>query len=119
MFEQYDDHAFELVYVAFPNLTEASRVAEKVVAENLAACVNVIPGVLSFYNKGTELQKKPEAIFIAKTRAEVRPMLQEYIVANHPYETPGLVVASLADGHAPYLEWMVNQTLHAERGDAN
>lgn len=119
MFEQYDDHAFEVIYVAFTNLTEASRVAQKVVEENLAACVNVIPGVMSFYKDNGTLQKKPEALLIAKTRAEIRPMLQEYIVANHPYDTPGLVVLSIEDGHAPYLEWMVEQTMQNQGKEAN
>ena len=113
MFEQYDDHTFELVYVTFPNLTEATRVAQAVIENNLAACVNVIPGVLSIFRDAREIHKKPEAIFVAKTRAEIRPVLQAYIIANHPYKVPGLVVFPILDGHPDFFEWMIKETANA------
>ncbi|USO01535.1 MAG: divalent-cation tolerance protein CutA [Alphaproteobacteria bacterium] len=119
MFEQYDDHTFEFVYVTFPNLTEATRVAQDVIANNLAACVNIIPGVLSIFRDGDSIQKKPEAIFVAKTRAEIRSILQEYIIANHPYAVPSLVVLPIRDGHPDFFEWIIQKTGDASIKESN
>ena len=111
MFEQHDDHSFELVYVAYPNLKEASKISRVVIEKGLAACVNVIPGVLSFYKEEGQVVHAPEAILIAKTRAEARAELQEFLIQHHPYDTPGLVVFPFQEGHKPYLDWIIRATI--------
>ena len=57
----------------------------------LAACVNVLPGVVSVYRWKGEVCRDEELLLVIKTRAERLPALREALVALHPYELPELV----------------------------
>jgi periplasmic divalent cation tolerance protein len=85
---------------------EAERIAQRLVEQGLAACVNVLPGVVSFYRWKGRLERDVERLLLIKTRAERFEALREAIVALHPYEVPEIVALPVTAGHAPYLEWL-------------
>jgi periplasmic divalent cation tolerance protein len=85
---------------------EAERIAERLVEQGLAACVNVLPGVVSFYRWKGRLERDVERLLLIKTRGERFEALREAIVALHPYEVPEIVALPVTAGHAPYLEWL-------------
>ncbi len=80
------------------------------VAERHAACVNVIPSVRSTYRWQGEVQQDEESLLIIKTTAECFAALKEAVLKSHPYELPEIVAVNLSDGHAPYLDWILNST---------
>lgn len=80
------------------------------VAERLAACVNVIPSVRSTYRWQGEVQQDEESLLIIKTTAERFAALKQAVLKSHPYELPEIVAVNLSDGHAPYLDWILNST---------
>jgi periplasmic divalent cation tolerance protein len=88
---------------------EAQRVAAALVEERLAACVNVVPGVVSVYRwKGT-VEQEPEVLLVIKTLADRVDALKARLLELHPYELAEVVVIPIVGGHAPYLAWLEEQ----------
>jgi periplasmic divalent cation tolerance protein len=85
---------------------DAERIARTLVERRLAACVNVVPGIVSIYRWKGELQRDDERMLVIKTRTDKLPALREALVALHPYELPELVTVPIEDGHPPYLGWI-------------
>ena len=85
---------------------DAERVARTLVERRLAACVNVVPGVVSHYRWKGEICRDEERLLVIKTRAERLDALRAAFVELHPYEVPELVVLEISAGNQPYLEWL-------------
>lgn len=75
-------------------------------AGRLAACVNVVPGVVSHYRWQGRLCRDDESLLIAKTAAAKLPALKRWVAANHPYAVPEVLALTIADGSKPYLQWL-------------
>jgi len=85
---------------------DAERLARALVERRLAACVNVVPGVVSHYRWKGELQRDEERLLVIKTRAERIGALREALRELHPYELPELVAFEISDGSPEYLKWL-------------
>jgi periplasmic divalent cation tolerance protein len=85
---------------------DAERIARALVERRLAACVNVVPGVVSVYRWRGAVCRDEERLLVIKTRAERLEALREALVELHPYEVPELVALPVEAGHAPYLAWL-------------
>ena len=88
------------------NAEEASRLAELLVQENLAACVQILPEMLSVYRWKGQIERQAEILVIAKTVKSKFTELERQVRAMHSYETPEIVAAPLTSGSTPYLEWL-------------
>ena len=84
----------------------AERIARSLVEKGLAACVNVVPGLVSFYRWQGRVERDPEVLLVIKTRSERFEELKAALLAEHPYDLPELVAFPIAAGHQPYLEWL-------------
>jgi periplasmic divalent cation tolerance protein len=87
---------------------DADRIADALVGERLAACVNVVPGLVSTYRWKGAVERADELLLLIKTRAERVEDLGARLRALHPYEVPEMVVLPIAGGHAPYLDWIAD-----------
>jgi len=85
---------------------DAERLARALVERGLAACVNVLPGVVSVYRWKGAVQRDEELLLVIKTRGESFPALREALVELHPYELPELIAVQIAGGYEPYLDWL-------------
>ena len=85
---------------------DGERIAEALVGERLAACVNVLPGLRSVYRWKDAVERADELLLLIKTRAERLEEMGARLRALHPYEVPEIVVLSIAGGHGPYLDWI-------------
>ena len=85
---------------------DAERIARALVEGRLAACVNIVPGVVSVYRWKGEVCRDEARLLIIKTRAARIEALREALVAIHPYELPELVALPIEAGHEPYLAWL-------------
>ena len=102
-----------IVYCTLPTGEQGSKAAEiarALVEEGLAACVNLIPHIRSFYLWQGDLCADAEQLAIIKTTAERFEALRARIVALHPYECPEVVAIPVTQGHAGYLDWVRETT---------
>lgn len=92
-----------------PDPATAGTIAERLVEERLAACVQVLSGVRSVYRWHGRIESADETLLLIKTAADRFEALCARLRALHPYELPEIVAVELAAGLAPYLAW-----IHAE-----
>ena len=85
---------------------DAERIAAALVGERLAACVNVVPGLVSTYRWKGGVEKDDELLLVVKTTGETYPALAERLRALHPYKLPEMIVLPIAGGDPPYLDWL-------------
>jgi periplasmic divalent cation tolerance protein len=95
-----------LCYCTCPNAESAKHLAEALVGESLAACVNCIPGIQSTYRWKGEVTTDVEELLLIKTTAERFEALKERLLALHPYELPELIAVPVERGLAAYLDWV-------------
>jgi periplasmic divalent cation tolerance protein len=85
---------------------EAEKLARAVVEARLAACVNVVPGIRSFYRWQGALESSDEVLLVIKSTTERFPALRETLQSLHSYEVPEIVALPIADGAEDYLNWL-------------
>lgn len=95
-----------IVFCTVPDIEVGSRLAEALVEEGLAACVNLLPGLTSIYRWEDKLQKDSEALLLIKSRADRFGQIAERIRQLHPYELPEIVAVPLSEGLPEYLDWI-------------
>lgn len=96
----------KLVLCTCPDRDTAERIALALVERRLAACVNVLPGVRSFYIWQGNTEVGDELLLLIKSSDSAYPDLQAAIKDMHPYEVPEIVVLSIAQGLPAYLNWV-------------
>ncbi len=106
-----DDDEFAFVYATFPDLACAERIAGELIARQLAACVNILPGMVSLYRWQGEIERGEEVVAIFKTRSGCVDGLIAEGVLRHPYETPAFVVIAVKGGARGYLDWLAAETV--------
>ena len=87
----------------------ASQIAEDLVENRLAACVNIIPDVTSVYKWKGDLEKSTEQLMLIKTTKERLQEVLDRIKILHPYEVPEIIALPIEGGHPPYLSWLSSQ----------
>lgn len=98
-----------------PDEAAAQRLAQALVSEQLATCVNRLPGMTSTYFWDGRLQDEAEILLIIKTTAARLAELQARLTALHPYDLPELVALPVVGGNEPYLQWVRNGVSRSER----
>src|SRR5713226_1222521 len=102
-----------VVFVTTTNSEEAASIADALVSERLAACVNIIGAVESVYRWEGKIARDREALMIIKTTDERYPELELRIKELHSYSTPEVLALKIERGSADYLKWLCDST--AER----
>jgi periplasmic divalent cation tolerance protein len=100
------DDALLIALSSCPDEPTAARLAETLVLEGLAACVNRVTGVRSTYFWDGRLQDDAEILLIIKTTVGRLPALEARLKALHPYEVPELVTIPVVGGNERYLDWV-------------
>ena len=99
-----EDHV--LVITITKDEKEAEIIIKNIMEKKLAACVNAIPGMKSFYWWKDEIKRDFETIILIKTTKSALPELKQEILENHSYEIPELMVIPIIDGSQRYLDWI-------------
>jgi len=100
---------FGVLMTTLPTQEEARRIAHLLVAEKLAACVQLLP-IESFYRWEGKVQNDGELFLVIKTRTALFDTAIARIKAEHPYTVPEIVGWPLSAGHPPYLDWIAQST---------
>ena len=99
-----------IVFCTCPDSSTAARLAQALVGERLAACVNVLGGVSSTYRWNGEVEVDDEVLLLIKTSADRFEAMQARLVELHPYDVPEVLAFDAAAGAAPYLAWTERET---------
>ena len=95
-----------VVLVTAPDLRVARKIAKAVVKARMAACVNIVPRIESHYWWNEKLESGAEVLMIIKTTRAKLAALESCVIANHPYDTPEVIVLRLESGNQRYLAWL-------------
>ena len=98
------------VYTTYPSLVEAERIGKAVLEQRLAACVNILPGMISHYWWQGKIERGEEVVMIIKTRASLAERVRAAVKAMHSYDTPAIVVLPIEGGEPGYLTWLMAET---------
>lgn len=99
-------HEYQLILTTCPDMATAERVAQALVGERLAACVNIVPVAKSVYRWKGRVESAAEQLLIIKSMKRAFRAIQRRILELHPYELPEVIAVPVADGHPDYLAWI-------------
>lgn len=95
-----------IVLTTVPNPEEAESLAQKIVEARLAACVQVLPAMKSFYFWEGAIQADSEHLLLIKTLVEKFDELKDFIQANHTYSVPEIVALRAEKMSENYFRWL-------------
>ncbi len=101
-----DGQAFRIVLSTAGSEEEGVRIARSLIERKLCACVNLAPGVRSFYRWEGAVQDDAEVLLIMKTTQDKLGALSEHLVEIHSYDVPEVLALAVDKGSASYLEWL-------------
>jgi len=99
-----------LVYTTWPSIVEAERAGRAIVERRLAACVNILPGMISHYWWEGKVERAEEVVMIVKTRAGLAEAVREAVKELHSYTTPAIMVLPVEGVDADYYRWILEET---------
>lgn len=99
-----------IAHCSCPDPETAARIARTLVEERLAACVQIVPGLLSTYRWEGRVRTDSEVLLLIKTTRARLDALKTRLPALHPYQIPELLVLAAVDGLTPYLDWIGDAT---------
>ena len=99
-----------LVLTNLPDRASADRVANTLVTESLAACVNVLAECTSVYRWQGKIEHTNEVPLLIKTTRATYPQLESALRQLHPYEVPEIIALPVSAGLPEYLNWVAQET---------
>lgn len=105
-----DVDKFIVVYVTTPSREVGKELANSIISNRLAACVNQIPGIESTYWWNGKVVSDTEVLLLIKTRESLFNALSTHVKANHPYEVPEVIAVPITEGSKEYIQWLKEST---------
>jgi len=104
------------VYITVPDRRTGRQLAKALVEQHVAACVNLVGPVESFFRWEGALEHAREWVLVAKTTARRWSALVNTVRSLHPYECPCIVAGPLERGWRPFLKWVADSVESPQRG---
>lgn len=106
-----EETKYLIVLNTCPGSITAKQIAQDLVANNLAACVNIIPEIHSYFKWGNTIKNEEEYLLVIKTTVDAYPRVEKKILSLHPYELPEIIAVPIGTGFEAYLNW-ISQSTH-------
>lgn len=97
-----------VVLTTFDDDEVGRKIVETLLAERLAACIQVLP-IESWYRWEGEVRHEAERLAVVKTQRSLVRDVESTILAHHSYDTPEIVVLPIVDGSPDYLSWLASE----------
>ncbi|MCK5023374.1 MAG: divalent-cation tolerance protein CutA [Candidatus Aenigmarchaeota archaeon] len=101
---------YVVVYITCPEIKEAERISKILLDNRLAACVNVIPNVTSFFWWAGKKQKSEELMLMVKTKKNLLRKIVKKVKEIHQYENPEIIAIPIIGGSKEYTDWIEEET---------
>jgi periplasmic divalent cation tolerance protein len=98
------------VYTTYPSVVEAEEAGRSLVEQRLCSCVNILPGMVSYYWWNDALERGEEAVMIIKTRASLAERVSAAVRKMHSYATPAILVLPIESVEQTYFDWILAET---------
>ena len=99
-----------LILCTCPEAGVAGDIAQALLADRMAACVNIIPGLSSWFRWQGRIERADEHLLVIKTTRGRYPDVEKKIRALHPYELPEIIAVPVTGGLGKYLAWIDQET---------
>jgi len=95
-----------VILITASSSEEAHKIAEVLLNQRKAACVNIVPGVSSLFWWQDKLDSAQESLLIVKTKASLLPEVISLVKEVHSYDVPEIIALPIIGGNQDYLEWI-------------
>ena len=102
---------YVIVFVTTGSVEEAKQIAEVLVDQQLVACVNIVPEILSIYYWQGKVEKDTEAKMIIKTKSSQLNQLTQTFKNMHSYDVCEVTAVPIISGNSDYLKW-IDESVH-------
>jgi periplasmic divalent cation tolerance protein len=99
-----------LVLTTCPGTISAKKIAQELVTGKMAACVNIVPGIQSYFSWVGKVDTANEHMLIIKTTLDAYDALEKRLIKLHPYELPEIIAVPIEAGSAAYLDWITKNS---------
>lgn len=106
--QSYIPGSNSIAYVTTPNEASAKKIANGIISNKLAACVNIIPNLVSIYEWEGRVNEDNELLLMIKTTTDKIDELSKFVRENHPYSVAEVISVKIENGNPPYLDWITN-----------
>jgi len=96
----------QIIFCTCPDQDTAEKIARLLVANNQAACVNILPAITSIYRWQGQLESAQEHLLLIKAHKDRYPAIETTLRAHHPYELPEIIAVPIDRGLPEYLNWI-------------
>lgn len=100
-----------VVFITVPSQREARRIGRHLVDRRLAACVNAVPRVTSWFRWHGKMMQAREVLLVVKTRARLFRSLEATVKRLHRYSVPEIIALPITKGSSAYLAWVRGETI--------
>ncbi len=98
----------QIIFCTCPNKDTAEKLARLLVSGSSAACVNILPGIMSIYRWNEQIETDEECLLLIKAHIDNYSAIETIIHDHHPYELPEIIAVSITNGLPEYLQWITS-----------
>ena len=95
-----------VVFITIPTKAQAKKLASFLLSKKVAACVNIIPSVESFFWWQKKIDRATELLLVIKTQKKLFNKLVKAVKSKHPYSVPEIIAIPIVSGNKDYLDWI-------------
>ncbi|RAP33709.1 divalent-cation tolerance protein CutA [Candidatus Marinamargulisbacteria bacterium SCGC AG-410-N11] len=97
---------YSIIITTCPTKAAAKKIANKLVAAKVSACVQISSPIESFYYWDNQIQNDQEYRLQIKTKTSLFEKVKDIIQSNHPYDIPQIILVPILEGNKAYLDWV-------------
>jgi periplasmic divalent cation tolerance protein len=95
-----------VVFITAKSEKEGEKIAQALLKEKLAACINIVPGLKSMFRWKGQISTEEEVLLLIKTKDKLFEKLKKRIIELHSYEVPEIIALGILAGYEKYLDWL-------------